>query len=332
MYNLREVRGGFSIAKCMDMQNIVHTIPAEYEGKKIVSIDKGAFSECVNIEKLIIEPSIHFLPKKVFDSTTIKEILFKNPLYTIPKYAFQNSCLEYINIPSVVRIEHHAFKDSKLNKFNLPATLVQLESQVFGGTPLEQKGRVDSTLYKYTGNELFYMTKGIHILLPRSLSDNGLNTVIVCEETQKLFDQVFAGNSSINRVDFYNTLIELPTNTFLDCRHLSTVLLPNGLERIGEGAFSGTYNLTKIALPSTVSQIKFKSFAYSSLESLDAPNVRYVDKWAFEKCENLKEVDLRGAYQIHNSAFANCINLTTLHINKRCRFKGYLPNTKIIRV
>lgn len=331
MFELRENDNGYVIIKCSTHEHTV-IVPAVYEGKPIVNIDAGAFNTCMNTINLIIEAEIYFLPKKVFANCPIKNIIFKYGLFSFPKDAFLGSSVESISIPSLIKIDARAFKDSKLSAFNFPNSIDSIDSQVFSGTPLEKLGNRDGILFNYNGLDTVLVTQGISTLLPCSFSESDVSTVIIAEETQRIYGKVFMGNSKLKRVEFYNTLLKLPENLFLNCSSLTSVKLPNKLQIICKGSFAHTVSLTNIQIPETVQFLEDQCFTGSGLEEFVGEGVLHVGDFAFESCKNLKSVHLGKAEKISSSAFNKCSSLERIYINRNTVFKTNNPKFKIFYV
>ncbi|MBE6876882.1 MAG: leucine-rich repeat domain-containing protein [Ruminococcus sp.] len=96
----------------------------------------------------------------------------------------------------------------------------------------------------------------------------------------------------------------------------STVQIPDSVERIGDGAFTGCGNLTEITIPETVTEfgkcvfgncpnlkiltlpenmteIPFAMFESTGIEKIIIPeNVQNIDYFAFALCKNLKGITI----------------------------------------
>jgi hypothetical protein len=87
---------------------------------------------------------------------------------------------------------------------------------------------------------------------------------------------------------------ELGNNTFEGYEFLTTVELPEGLERIGHVAFCSCTLLSRINIPSTV---------------------KVIGKCAFMGCKSLKNVELpEGLERLEEVAFADCTSLESINI------------------
>lgn len=110
--------------------------------------------------------------------------------------------------------------------------------------------------------------------------------------------------NDVTTVHFHCNVVAIEAQTFRDCNfdakvfydgvNLREVLLNNGLQSIGDGAFAFCTSLESITIPSTVKDI---------------------DEAAFYKCSSLKEVVLNeGLVKIGQSAFSRCESLERISI------------------
>lgn len=90
-------------------------------------------------------------------------------------------------------------------------------------------------------------------------------------------------------------IIEIPYNSFR-CYPLSELKLPNTVQTIGEGAFTGCKNLKKIELPASLETIGNWAFRECGLTSLSLPSsVKSVGLGAFSKCDDLKSITIEDS-------------------------------------
>lgn len=137
----------------------------------------------------------------------------------------------------------------------------------------------------------------------------------------------------------------LDTDVFSAWPALERVTLPEGLERIGEGAFRNCRNLRKIHFPATLWSIGGYAFAHcpaleelalnDDLEELDLfafsgcraltevrvpGGVKYLGDFAFSQCEGLRRAVLEeGVEEVALCAFCGCTALTSVSLPESLR-------------
>ena len=105
----------------------------------------------------------------------------------------------------------------------------------------------------------------------------------------------------------------LPTEAFLECTNIKSVILPNTLTAIGTQAFWGS-SLVSISIPASVEEIRGSAFfGCSSLKTV-----------TFEKGSQLKTVD----------GFSNCTALTTVDMSActqvtRIEYRAFYEDSKL---
>ncbi len=107
---------------------------------------------------------------------------------------------------------------------------------------------------------------------------------------------------------------QIDDESFLVCKTLKTVTLPDSLTKINYGAFAGCKNLKSISIPRNVSEIG--SGAFSGCESLDTiilPSaVTKIESGVFADCKSLKNITVPvHITEISSEAFAGCESLET---------------------
>ena len=117
--------------------------------------------------------------------------------------------------------------------------------------------------------------------------------------------EVFKGNTEItsfNELQYFTGLTAIGDRAFSESSHLTSVQLPEGLERIGESAFDRT-GLETIQFPSTLTS---------------------VGATAFQACENLTSIDFNGCTAtIEGDAFSWCPSLTEVVIPSNITLTGW---------
>ena len=89
---------------------------------------------------------------------------------------------------------------------------------------------------------------------------------------------------------------ELISAEIIDLKGGEILLIPNGVKTIGEAALTPLKNRVKMVLiPGTVTTIKRRAFAGTGVTVVELPeSVETIEDDAFEGCENLYEIVLKG--------------------------------------
>lgn len=113
-------------------------------------------------------------------------------------------------------------------------------------------------------------------------------------------------------------LTEIPNNAFKDKGWLNSVILPEGITRIGEYAFQGT-NIRRIIIPSTVTtiaQYAFKGTPIQSVTFADNSQIKTIANHAFYQCNILKGFNMpNSVISIGERCFYECTNLKELWLS-----------------
>jgi len=107
------------------------------------------------------------------------------------------------------------------------------------------------------------------------------------------------------------TVVAIGSRAFMDCRQLTSVIIPNSVTEIGGGAFEECRNLTNVTLPDSITAIYMNTFNDCfSLDSIIIPNtVTSIGQYAFYNCSSLYFFSLPdslvsiGKYAFYNCAF-----------------------------
>lgn len=95
---------------------------------------------------------------------------------------------------------------------------------------------------------------------------------------------------------------------------ITGVQIPDTVESIGDGAFAGCDNLSKVNIPENIQRIGIRAFWGCAIEKLELNNSNLkIQNGAFLRCEELKEAYLNVGY-ISDEAFYGCKNLKTLKL------------------
>ena len=200
------------------------------------------------------------------------------PAGEIPAKAFFGKGYTSVTLPTLLRsIGDGAFAAcSSLTTITLPSSLVRI------------------------GNEAFNASALHNVTIPAFVTEMGARS--------------FAGCPSLTRATVNGTVVG--KEAFANCPALTTVTLANSVKVFGDGAFSGTGNITvSIASESTLTEIGSRAFQNSGISSFPFSSLHSLSKigsWAFAGSA-LSEVALGNTVrEIGEGAFFYNTNLTSV--------------------
>ena len=315
------------------------TIPASVE-----SIGSGAFFECTGIRSIKVAPG-----NRVFDSredcnaivnTRTNELMLACPSTKIPN--------------GIKKIGYRAFYRCSLsNGLDLPEGIEEIADEAFAGCTGYSELVLPASLKKL-GKDVFSeikvdMTSISAVMAMRGQNAKPTFTSIKVDPANKYFDSREDCNALIRTKD--NTLLLACENSFIpqsvkaigdgafkDLKGNKEIVLPKGLEHIGNEAFSNYKQVTPLSLPSTVKTIGSSAFkeckmtpdlvipgkvkeigdiAFSYSEGIETisigKGVKHIGSSAFEGLEKVETVVIPdGVETIGNFCFSACYNLKTV--------------------
>ena len=246
----------------------------------------------------------------------IEHIVINEGITEIGYYAFSDfqSVLD-ISLPSSLRsIGEYAFHTcSKLTSISIPENVMEIHSQAFRWCyALESINVVNSNNWfcSYDG-VLFNKDKTILVTCPIAKSSpytvpNGVNTI----ETGA-FEEC-----NISEVIIPDSVKHIGESAFLGCMNLSKVRLSNNLTVIEPYTFQVCPKLLQIELPDSIESIEHEAFTGCGLQYVRfSANLKSIGSSAFEMCDNLAVLNLPLSLEkIDSSAFVLCSHIKAITI------------------
>ena len=112
-------------------------------------------------------------------------------------------------------------------------------------------------------------------------------------------------------------MTDIGRGAFAQCIHLTSIILPEGVNHIGEFVFYQCSSLTRITLPAGLETIKNDAFnGCSSLARIDLPDaLEDIGAEAFSGCSSLTSITLpAGLETITSNAFYGCSSLARIDL------------------
>lgn len=255
-------------------------------GKSLTAVDNNAFHGCSLLYSVTFaeDSALKTIGDRAFlDCAKLSGIVIPNGVTLIDSYAFAGcSSITSIVFPdSVTTIKDAAFHScSSLSSVTIGKGLRTMDLEVFIGTPVVFNQYENCN---YLGN-----------------TENPYIVLVSCARRAYQYN-VHADTKTIAAGAF-------------DSSFARTISLPEGLERIGYGAFKSCRFLQSITIPSTVLALQDMTFDNCQyLTSVTLPEtLTYIGRFAFRDCFSLATITIPNRVEvIEGGAFANCAALET---------------------
>ena len=133
----------------------------------------------------------------------------------------------------------------------------------------------------------------------------------------KIEQQAFENCTNLTSVDFGYGWKEIGTQAFTGCTALKDIVLPEGVEYIRYGAFSGSA-IEAIHLPNTLKKIEATAFRCHHLKTITIPaSVEMIEGQAFQENYALTDVYVLGIHtKAENQAFYQYASASFIYTNR----------------
>ena len=210
--------------------------------------------------------------------------------------------MKSISIPEGVReLRYLCFDEcSSLKSIKMPATLESIEDFAFADCHALEELDVGQCR-GFTGSSFGLCSRLSRIVVPKT-------------------------NPAYVEID--GVIYTKDKKTLVFCpRTAKSIVIPDFVQKIGDGAFNSSTNLTHVTIPGNVTDIGTYAFAHChELRTVDIGNgVRHIGTCAFSHCHELSTVDIgNGVRRIDDYAFSCRNNLKHVVIPASIEEIGYL--------
>ena len=283
-------------------------------------IGKGAFHQCTNISKIVLNDGITSIGDYAF---------YNNPWYN-------NLTDEFVTVGDNVLIKYNGTKSS----VTIPDTVKHIAGGVFKNNNKISEVILPNELLSI-GDNAFKGTALSTVTIPRSVTKIGTNAFPSCnlkvyqpsagydyDSSNKtvLNDSYTKGNDT-----FYYIIKSDDTAEIIGCKTTSTELtVPEEIDgytvsSIGDYGFAKCSTLKSITIPKNIKTIgKYAFNGCTGLINATIPTtVSSVDDYAFNNCTGLKNVTIsEGVVSIGKGCFYNCTSLAEAVVPDTAKYVG----------
>jgi len=262
----------------------------------VETIGHGAFEGCRFLEDVDLPISLETIEDYAFEGTGLRTIVIPPKVKKIPKGCFAKCIqLEFAELPEGIEyIDMKAFQNChKLRRIKIPSTIKISELE-------DDETHEASWFLNCTKLELACLPSTLEKIPVFCFRDCSSLEYIQLQNGLKVFGRGAFMNSGLKRITIPPSVEDLggggystTGEAFLNCRHLQSVDLPEGLRCIPYETFKGCSSLASITLPESVDRI-FGS--------------------AFADCISLTCITIQAKHRCHIAAdsFHGCVNVRTI--------------------
>ncbi len=286
--------GSYAFDNCRRLVGI--TVP-----NSVVSIGEYALNNCVAMNSFAFPKSVSVVGEGAFYGCKKLRVvkLTGNITHLADRTFYGCERLWRVAFPEgIVSIGDYCFYEcTNFSTEGLPKSLTSIGAYAFAYCTVMDKIVTSPNITRIEAGT-FYGCNGIKQLeIPSYISYIGEYAFSNCDWMQTL---AFPGTDII--VEKY---------AFSSCGYLQDISL-TGVTTIGQGVFSGCYNLEEIEIPSTVTSLGDEAFAKcSSLVSVTIPgSIKTMGQYIFKECTDLRTVIFaEGVTFVADNMFSYCISL-----------------------
>lgn len=153
-----------------------------------------------------------------------------------------------------------------------------------------------------------FIGKSQDIVIPQIIND---------KKVVYIADTAFMDCKEIKSIVIQDGVKKIGFRTFRGCSSLATISVPDSVEEIGAEAFEDCNSIVNISIPQNVTMIQNFSFAgCTSLNNIIIPNdVVYIGDYAFKDCIGLQSIYVpSGVSNIGKEVFYGCSQLSDVKI------------------
>ncbi len=283
---------------------------------QLTAIGDAAFRECANFTAISLPDSLETIGARAFylnaklNRVTIASNASK--IATIGDYAFSGCAalptFDFAKTKALKSIKQHAFSNSGLTTFTLPATVTAVEYAAFYRCKKLATATLSSATSLTALGEAAFRECPIFTAtsLPRSLKTIGARAFMACPKLVRV---------TINKEN--SQLVTIGDEAFMNCSSLTNFTFPNKLQTIQKKAFYAS-GLNKLyTMPATLTTLA---------------------SYAFAKCPNLPSMTLKTCTKltrIGDESFSQCPKFTAISLPDSLTTicpKAFYQNTKLNRV
>ena len=239
-----------------------------------------------------------------------------------------NGIITSVTIPNgVTTIGFSAFNGCiKLERIKFSSNLDTVCENAFNNTKWfnnQPNGLVyvGKVAYKYKGD----MPRNTKITVKSDTVSISESAFKDCANLTAISGYAFYEEKNLTSVKIPETVNRIGNWAFLDCEGLKNLNIPDGVKRIESWTFSNCSSLTNITVPDSVTVLDGLAFSYcTNLKNIElSKNLTEIGMGALSHCTSLETIDIPDSVIImDNIAMAGCSELKSVNIGSNLKTVG----------
>ncbi|MBO5732069.1 MAG: leucine-rich repeat domain-containing protein [Alistipes sp.] len=279
---------------------------------EVTTIGDYAFNSCKSLTSVTIPDSVTTIGDSTFnDCSSLTSVTIPDSVTTIGEEAFRE-CTSLTSVTigdGVITIGNSAFNDcSSLTSVTIPDSVTTIGDLAFSYCESLTSVTIGDSVTTIGDYVFMGCSKLEGITIPNSVNTIGESIFAYCPKLSNIEGKFASDDGRCLVVD--GTL-----NSFAPSG-LTSYVISDNVDIIGDFAFINCDNLTDITIPNSVTTIEYSAFAecYSLTNITWGNNVKIVSFGAFQECSSLTNITIpESVVQIEGNAFAYCDNLTNVY-------------------
>lgn len=254
---------------------------------------------------------------RAFSGWKITSINFGNNVRKLGVEAFfQCSQLSSVIFPAIMTSwGHHSFYGCQsLIAVTVPEGVTRLEGEVFMDCPKLEQITFPTTLKTIGSNTFMNCTSLNNLVFPDgfiSIDDNSW------------VQGAFMNCSALTNIEWGKGIQRIGVRAFANTGIKTLDNLPLSVIYLGDGAFAGCKSLTKVVIPSSITELGGVFGSCTNLTDISLPSSLTQLVSTFAGCTNLKSIDLKNVKKLLGGTFLGCTSLESIEIPSTLEQIGY---------
>lgn len=286
----------------------------------ITRLEARAFLGCRSLLQITIPGTLTFIGENAFFSCESLSVIYNNSDMEIPLTVVKQGVVEY-SLKMLVDKDGNKHYATGIEDYEIIETAdgyrfakendwYYLLAYIGQETTIVLPATMQGSLYRIRSmNGMVNVTipSGIEIEKHALFNNRTIRSIVIEKGITSIASKALA-NGSLAFITLPEGLEEIGYGAFSGCRNLTSITIPEGVMSIGSSVFSGCTSLTSITIPYSVTSIGDYAFSdCTSLTSITIPDsVTSIGAFAFIDCTSLTSITIPDSVTfIDRSAFKN---------------------------